>query len=287
MENVSSSSENLSVDLVPKKETLSRAQLGPLVNLAVGAAGGMIETYVQMPIITWKYCNQEGRKFPSTIPGWWRGGIVQSSSVAPITAFQVMVNGMLEKLVTGGRRDVTAMENIYTAMLAGAASGLIYCPADLMVIQQQKLNMSAPDAFKHLRGLFGNLFWTRGLLSTAGREAAYTSGYLGLAPVAFLTAREYISNEPLAMICSGIFAGTIAALVSHPLDTGKTVVQADIGKKQYPTALSAIRSYYNMYGITSLYKGGFARVLRVVNACIICAGIREATIRYKTAQEFN
>jgi len=282
-----SASEDLSVKLTVNKDEKSRAQLSPLMNIAVGGGGGMIETYVQMPIITWKYCTQEGRKFPTTIPGWWRGGIVQSSSVAPITAFQVMVNGLLEKLVTGGRRDVTSIENIYTAMLAGAASGLIYCPADLMVIQQQKLNMSAPDAFRHLRGLYGNLFWTRGMLSTAGREAAYTSGYLGLAPVAFLTAREYINNEPLAMVCSGIFAGTIAAMVSHPLDTGKTVMQADIARKQYPTALAAIRSYYSMYGITSLYKGGFARVLRVVNACIIVAGIREMTVRYKTAQELD
>jgi len=286
MKNVSSSGE-LPVELVSKKEVKARAQLSPFMNIAVGGCGGMIETYVQMPIITWKYCTQEGRKFPTTLPGWWRGGIVQSSSVAPITAFQVMVNGILEKLVTGGTRDVTPMENLGTALLAGAASGLVYCPADLMVIQQQKLNMTAPNAFKHLRSVYGNLFWTRGMLSTMGREAAYTSGYLGMAPIAFLTVKEYVSNEPLAMVCSGIFAGTIAAMLSHPLDTGKTVMQADIARKQYPTALSAIRAYYNMYGVTSLYKGGFARVLRVINACIIVAGIREMAIRYKTAQELD
>jgi len=286
MKNVSSSGE-LPVELVSKKEVKARAQLSPFMNIAVGGCGGMIETYVQMPIITWKYCTQEGRKFPTTVPGWWRGGIVQSSSVAPITAFQVMVNGILEKLVTGGTRDVTPMENLGTALLAGAASGLVYCPADLMVIQQQKLNMTAPNAFKHLRSVYGNLFWTRGMLSTMGREAAYTSGYLGMAPIAFLTVKEYVSNEPLAMVCSGIFAGTIAAMLSHPLDTGKTVMQADIARKQYPTALSAIRAYYNMYGVTSLYKGGFARVLRVINACIIVAGIREMAIRYKTAQELD
>jgi len=265
----------------------SRAQLSPLMNIAVGGTGGMIETYVQMPLITWKYCIQEGRAYPKTIPGWWRGVAVQSLSVAPVTAFQVMTNGLLEKVVTRGTRDITPLENLGTAMCAGALSAWIYGPADLMVIQQQNLKMSAPEAFSHLRKLYGNFFWTRGMISTAGREAAYAGGYLGLAPIAFTFTKEHIPNEPLAMVVAGIFAGSIGSLLSHPVDTGKTVMQADIAKKTYPTALSAMRAYYKMYGITSLYKGGFARVFRSINACFIVAGIREMTIRYKTAQEFG
>jgi len=265
----------------------SRAQLSPFMNIAVGGAGGMIETYMQMPMITWKYCIQEGRTYPKTIPGWWRGGIVQALSVAPVTAFQVMTNGLLEKIVTGGVRDITPMENLCTALTAGALSSWIYGPADLMVIQQQNLGMSAADTYRYLRLTYGNFFFTRGMLSTAGREAAYAGGYLGLAPIAFVTAKKYIPNEPLAMVAAGIFAGSIGSLISHPVDTGKTVMQADIACRKYPTALSAMKDYYRMYGITSLYKGGFARVLRSINACFIIAGIRELTIRYKTLQEFG
>lgn len=240
-----------------------------------------------MPLITWKYCTQEGRRNPTSIRGWWRGGIVQAMSVAPVTAFQVMTNGILEAIVTGGTRDITPMENLCTALTAGALSSWIYGPADLMVIQQQNLGMTASETFRYLRLTYGNFFFTRGMIATAGREAAYAGGYLGLAPIAFVTAKKYISNEPLAMITAGIFAGSVGSLLSHPVDTGKTVMQADIARRKYPTALSAMKAYYRMYGIASLYKGGFVRVLRSINACFIIAGFREMTIRYKTAQEFG
>jgi len=265
----------------------SRAQLSLFTNVAVGGCGGVIETYMQMPLITWKYCIQEGRNYPNTIPTWWRGGMVQSMSLAPITAFQVMTNGILETMVTGGVRDITPMESLSTALTAGALSAWIYGPADLIVIQQQNLKMTAMETVQFLRLRYGNFFFTRGMLSTAGREAAYACGYLGLAPIMFVTAKKYIPNEPLAMITAGIFAGSIGSILSHPVDTGKTVMQADITRRKYPTAISVMRAYSKMYGFTSLYKGGFARVLRSINACFIIAGIRETAIRYETTQEFG
>merc|ERR1719285_1035760 len=197
-----------------------------------------------------------------------------------------MTNGILETIVTGGVRDITAMENLCTALSAGALSAWIYGPADLIVIQQQNLQLTAMETVRYLRLRYGDFFFTRGMLSTAGREAAYASGYLGLAPICFVTAKKYIPNEPLAMVTAGIFAGSLGSIVSHPLDTGKTVMQADITRRKYPTAVSVMRAYSKMYGVTSLYKGGFVRVLRSINACFIIAGIRETAIRYKTAQEF-
>jgi hypothetical protein len=69
-----------------------RVPLSPLENLAVGALGGALETCLQMPIITYKFCVQEGRALPRNASGWYRGVFVQASTVAPITAIQFMVN---------------------------------------------------------------------------------------------------------------------------------------------------------------------------------------------------
>jgi hypothetical protein len=69
-----------------------RVPLSPLENLAVGALGGALETCLQMPIITYKFCVQEGRALPRNVSGWYRGVFVQASTVAPITAIQFMVN---------------------------------------------------------------------------------------------------------------------------------------------------------------------------------------------------
>ena len=75
---------------------------------------------------------QEGRPLPTTVKGWYRGVFVQSSTVAPITAIQMMVNGILGNIVLGGeKRELTDLETIATACGAGVVSALVYSPVDL------------------------------------------------------------------------------------------------------------------------------------------------------------
>ena len=83
--------------LSSKKEDSSsvRVPLSPLENLSVGAFGGALETCLQMPILTYKFCVQEGRPLPTSFAGWYRGVFIQASTVAPITALQFMVSDKL------------------------------------------------------------------------------------------------------------------------------------------------------------------------------------------------
>jgi len=87
-----------------------RAALSPVENLLLGAFGGSLETGLQMPLLTWKFSRQEGRPLPTNLTGWYRGVLAQTSSVAPITALQVMSNGILERLITGNKRESTDIE---------------------------------------------------------------------------------------------------------------------------------------------------------------------------------
>jgi solute carrier family 25 2-oxodicarboxylate transporter 21 len=134
--------------------------------------------------VTFKFCKQEGRALPTSIGGWYRGVGVQAGTVAPITAIQMMVNGILQGTVLRGEaREVTAAENIACAMGAGAFSALVYSPVDLTTIQQQKLNLSPGATMAHIVREHGAAGVFRGFMSMALREAIYTGGYLGLAPV--------------------------------------------------------------------------------------------------------
>ena len=101
----------------------------------------------------YKFVKQEGRPLPTTAKGWYRGVFVQSSTVAPITAIQMMVNGILGKsneVLRGEKRELTDLETIGTACGAGIVSALVYSPVDLTTIQQQKLNMNPIDTIKHI-----------------------------------------------------------------------------------------------------------------------------------------
>ena len=47
-----------------------RTELTPTQNLTVGCLSGAVESTVNMPIKTYKFCAQEGRPFPKSISGW-------------------------------------------------------------------------------------------------------------------------------------------------------------------------------------------------------------------------
>merc|ERR1719300_697723 len=167
----------------------------------------MAETALQMPLLTWKYCIQEGRAYPKSLKGWYRGVFVQAGSVAPITGLQVVLNGVFERLFTGGVRDLTQFEGLQTALLAGIASSLIYGPADLLVIQQQKLKLGAGETLKACTANYGTRSLFRGLSATAVREGIYTGGVLGLAPIFFTEVKKQFGLSDLpCYIVSGIGA---------------------------------------------------------------------------------
>ena len=151
-------------------------------NLAVGSFGGCVETAILMPVITWKFCLQEGRPLPS-LPGMYRGVFVLAGSVAPLTGMQMFFNGALEKMVTSGQRNATEWEAITCALGAGALSASLYAPVEMTTIQQQKLGKGPIDTIKHLTRTYGVTSLWRGLAPTAAREGIYTAGYLGIAPV--------------------------------------------------------------------------------------------------------
>jgi len=268
---------------------MPRASLTEMENLAVGAIGGTIETTVQMPFLTWKFSVQEGRPLPTSFAGWFRGVGIQAGMVAPITAIQVTANGMLEKTVLAGQiRSLTDTEKIACGASAGVISATVYSPVDLICIQQQKLGLSMADTVGHIAKTYGLHSLMRGFMSVCVREAIYTAGYLGLGPVftdkykeAFPELRE---NDLAAKLSGACTAGLIASLLTQPVDTAKTNVQADLPGKTWPTARMALPKLYRQYGLAGMYKGGVPRTMRTCGAFFIVSMLREKCIDYKTMQ---
>eukprot|EP00740_Mantoniella_antarctica_P013593 CAMPEP_0181371194 /NCGR_PEP_ID=MMETSP1106-20121128/13918_1 /TAXON_ID=81844 /ORGANISM="Mantoniella antarctica, Strain SL-175" /LENGTH=293 /DNA_ID=CAMNT_0023488215 /DNA_START=179 /DNA_END=1060 /DNA_ORIENTATION=- len=267
-----------------------RAKLSDTENLAVGAFGGVLETVVQMPLITYKICVQSGKPLPSNLRGWYRGVVAAAGPLAPITAMQVAVNGAIERTVTAGTRDLLDSERIGVAMAAGGISSVLYSPVDLVVIQQQKLGLnSAAATISAITSNHGVAGLMRGFSACVVREGIYTAGYLGLAPIAkdyLVKNHEYFqAHELSASIVGSCVGGTVAAVLTHPVDTAKTCVQSDMGGLTYPNARTALVEVYNRGGVGALYGGGAARTLRLCGAFFIINNIRELAIQYKTKME--
>ena len=265
-----------------------RSRLTPFENLAIGAAGGALETTLQMPILTFKFSKQEGRPMPTTLSGWYRGVFVQAGTVAPITALQVMLNGLLGNLMLKGeKRELTDLEKMTTSAGAGAMSACVYGPVDLTTIQQQKLGLNPLQTLRHVMHEHGSTSIFRGFSACAVREAIYTAGYLGLGPVATVALVEGPMKEnPFAAAVTGAcFAGVAAGLLTHPFDTAKTCIQADMKGEEFRTARQTIPKLIRERGFTSLFRGGAARALRNCGAFYIVISLREYFIDYKTSQE--
>ena len=267
--------------------TNMRPSLSYHENLGVGIFGGCVETAALMPVLTWKFCLQEGRPYPA-FPGMYRGVCVLAGSVAPLTGMQMFFNGIFESWCTKGNRPTSDSETIGCALGAGAVSASLYGPVEMTAIHQQKLGVGPLQTVLHLARTHGLTSIWRGVVPTAWREAIYTAGYLGLAPV--FTAK--LMKQPgwedsffTSAVIGSMGAGVLANLASHPIDTAKTVVQADVTGTQYRGMLQALPLLWRDGGLLGLYKGGLPRTVRTCGAFFIVSTIREQAIQYKAATQ--
>lgn len=247
--------------------------------------GGTMETLALMPLITYKFCKQEGRPYPK-FPGMYRGVAIQAGNVAPVTALQLFFNGLFESgLKSINKREINSMEVVGCALSAGAASAILYGPVDLTMIHQQKLSLNVMQTVRHLSKLYGPFAIFRGLPCTAVREALYTSGYVALAPLIttkIMTYPQWQDQYFLSSLTGAIIAGVIANGCSHPIDTIKTVQQADMTKQKYSNSFQTLNKLIREGGVKSLFKGGLARTIRGCGAFFIVSSFREICIQNKT-----
>jgi len=261
--------------------------LSQVENILLGAAAGVIKTYLLMPLATLKYCLQEGRALPRSPFEWYRGVLPNAAFMVPITAAQIWANGVIEKFVSrNGTRTLTPYEKVGCAVAAGAFSALLYAPLDLVVIQQQKLKLNLLATVNHIREEYGHMRFMRGLRACMVREAVYTGGYLGLAPVLSAALKAsgpslFHTNDFLAGLAGSVIAGVAASLVTHPVDTAKTNIQADIAGIQYAGTRQAIVDIVEETGLASLYKGGVARCTQVSSSVFVLSSIRAKALELK------
>jgi solute carrier family 25 2-oxodicarboxylate transporter 21 len=96
----------------------------------------------------------------------------------------------------------------------------------------------------------------------------------------FLDGKEFA-----AAVTGASIAGVSVGLLTHPFDTAKTCIQADMNGTKFRTLRQTLPKLINEQGFTSLFRGGAARALRNCGAFYIVMSMREYFIDYKTAQQ--
>jgi hypothetical protein len=263
-------------------------EVTPIQHTAIGGLAGLIEVAIMQPTVMVKNCLQESRPFPANPITYYRGLFINCGAMGPIIATQFGVNrsieGMVKPLRAGGK--LTNADTIGMAMMAGATSSFVGCPAEYLMIAQQRTGMSLLDALKSNVSSLGAKTLFRGLGATMSRESIYAASYMGGVPILRekLNSIGSIADMPgAAFLVSGITAGTIATVLTHPSDTIKTRQQAFPDLKthpQYRTMLSTAKYVVGEGGAGALFAGLLPRSLRIIGAMFIFNEVKTRAVEY-------
>lgn len=220
-----------------------------------GSIAGALEPCLNQPLIVVKNTLQTGgdiKQFFSSPQKLWKGLPISSTAMGMNTGLQVGINTTLDHHV----------ENPFArSFLAGAASAyLCASPVELIVVQQQKLNMSALQTITTLTKRHGLSVLWKGCPWTACREGVFTIGYISGSDYCSERIQQNIENcnPAVAKMTGTLLAATGAITISHPFDTIKTVLAHDLENQKY----SSTKNLLLDMNMQKLFQGYSARLAR-------------------------
>jgi len=248
--------------------------LTDLENMMLGGLGGSIDTTLLQSTNYWKNAAQQGLPFTLNPAVLYRGYGANLVNNAFCVSTQFLFNGMIKTAITGGQdRPLSAPEKIGCGFSAGALSGVVCGPIELVMIQQQRQGTSF---FATMLNIFkgGPSAVFRGTTGMCLREGLYCGGYLGIMPVV----REQVQTrypdtlgktEDSARICAALIAGPMNTFLSHPPDTLKTCLQGDLNGEKFKNYAQSTRLIIQERGLSSLWSGFPWRVFRQLVAVFL------------------
>ena len=264
----------------------NKKKLSSYNHLFAGIVGGTIETFINMPLITYKFNSQNNNPMPKNILGWYKGIIPQVSTVAPITAFQMTTNNILTKYYSNNLQNsktnqISNQYKIGIACLSGTLSSLLYTPVDFITIYQQKTKLSITESTIGVYQNFGLVTFYKGLFPCAVREMICTGGYIGVAPIlSNYINNNYIIDKNYSIILGSTITGTLCCILSNPFDVVKTIIQSNYNiQSNYENNTfrllkliiknDKLYNNQNNYCNNFLFKGCIPRIFRLSGAFII------------------
>jgi hypothetical protein len=252
----------------------------------IGGVAGSAEIVLNQPLIYFKNTSQRGEPIEWLSPKvWYRGLGMSISAMGPTTAFQTATDAALESVMPGNDTSTA----ISRAFIAGVASATLCAPIDLVILDQQKNNGSVPETFRRLVAEAGWRVLVRGWAATALREGPWSVAYLVGFPIAQEVIKNQIDNPVIANIGAyvgaGALTGSAVAVLTQPIDTIKTCMQADYQRTTVKTMRDTVRALYATRGFKGFFSGVAARTIN----CGLAVPLISTLNRYlsKKADEFN
>lgn len=226
----------------------------------------------------------------------YRGIGVSCLSIAPITAIQFGINGVLGSALQrqSVSPNLSTVERIVVAGTAGFMSALVGGPAELVMTVQQRTGWGFVESIDKLVKAQGFSALHRAIELTAVRDMVWSASYLALGPVVSSCLHDrfpsvFGSSAPsssmqqraMASFAGSIVAGLVTVFLTQPIDTIKTVMQGQLADnaRSLPNFSVVARDLWAKEGLRYFYRGTTARGLRLVGAVFI---LGQAKTAYET-----
>lgn len=232
----------------------------------IGAAAGGATTIVMEPLIYVKNRWQQNK--PLYLRQLYRGLPVNAAGFIPTMAIQNSVFSEVENVLN--QTNLTPpYKKAIAALAAGSASAITSCPRELLIIQQQNNGGKFYGVYKNLVNQYGIMVtWKAGTL-VAARNSSFAACFFILSPELSSTFGMY----------APFMAGSLSAIVTHPLDTIKTRMQAEPNKNMMQVIkeiyLEIHQKAYFKSGTASFFRGIFPRIAGVATTMTLEYRFRE------------
>lgn len=235
--------------------------------IAIGSATGAATACVVEPIIYLKNKLQQGKHLSVNPRMWYRGLGVNAAGGIPTIAVKNSVYKQTEEYLNECQMSDTH-KKLLAMFAAGIASSAVTCPRELLIVQQQNNPGNAYTVAKKIMALHGSSALLRGFAPIAARNCSYTGFFFIATPALTQEIREHTDNKFVQTFAPSVIAGSLSAILTHPLDTIKTCMQADLANKSIKNVAQDIYDGVKAGGaqkggITAFYRGVIARIVGV------------------------
>lgn len=232
----------------------------------IGAAAGGATITIVEPLIYIKNRWQQAQ--PLHLKQIYRGLPINAAGFIPTIAIQNSVFSEVEN-VLNQTSLTTPYKKAIAAFAAGTASAITSCPRELLIIQQQNNGGKFYGVYKNLVNQYGIIVTWKASTLVAVRNSSFAACFFILSP----------ELAPKFGMYAPFMAGSLSAIVTHPLDTIKTRMQAEPNKNMLQVIkeiyLESNRKAYFKRGVASFFRGVFPRIAGVATTMTLEYRFRE------------
>ena len=221
------------------------------------------------------------------VSSWWKGLSPTLLMAVPLTVIYYTVYDQL-KVKFGFKpmeRNVTAP--LVAGVIARSVAVTVVCPIELVRTKlQSRTGINISEVLSVVRTVTaqnGVLSMWRGLSPMLLRDVPFSVIFwLGYEDLKRNLTNRASTYQPFIPFIAGSIAGSVAAVVTTPLDVVKTHMQVELGEPVSTGARLGVgsisrvmRTIVQEYGTAGLFAGLVPRVAKVAPACAIMIGTYE------------